>query len=143
MRRRHSGVGVAFAVLSICCALAGASRARAFADEKGPTYRVDDVSLVYLGNPRQFKKPAEVSADRVYRAIPEYKEILDKNLTDKDVRYHFLMKKASEKFSKSVDALGRDFSYDLVAGKGAVILVAKDAPVVPDATDAAIARLPT
>ena len=36
-------------------------------DPKGPSYTVGDVSLVYLGNPRLFKRPCVVSADRVYR----------------------------------------------------------------------------
>ena len=144
MRLRSAGRLRAFAVVLAAFACAAISTP-AFADGKqqGPAYRVDDVSLVYFGNPRLFKKPAEVSADRVYRAIPEYKEILDKNLTDKDVRYHFLMKKASEKFCKAVDTLAKDLAYDLVAGKGAVILVTTDAPAVPDATDATISRLPS
>jgi DNA-binding MarR family transcriptional regulator len=41
----------------------------------------------------------------VYRSIAEYREILDKGLTDKDVRYHFLMRKASDKFSRAVQSL--------------------------------------
>lgn len=124
----------------------GAMPLRAVADapkKEGPSYRVDDPTLVYLGNPRLFKKPCAVSADRVYRAIPEYQEILDKNLTDKDVRYHFLMKKASDKFSRAVKDLARDLSYDLVAGTGAVSPATKDTPAVPDETSSAISRLPT
>lgn len=107
-----------------------------------PSYRVDDPTLVYLGNPRLFKKPCAVSADRVYRAIPEYQEILEKNLTDKDVRYHFLMKKASDKFARAIKDLARDLSYDLVAGIGAVAPATKDTAAVPDETTAAISRLP-
>lgn len=107
-----------------------------------PSWRVDDPTLVYLGNPRLFKKPCVVSADRVYRSIPEYQEILEKNLTDKDVRYHFLMKKASDKFSRAIKDLARDLSYDLVAGVGGISPATKDTPAVPDETSAAIARLP-
>ena len=120
--------------------------APARADDKapaGPSYRVVDPSLVYLGNPRLFKKPCSVAADRVYRAIPEYMEILDKNLTDKDVRYHFLMKKASDKFVRAIRALARDLAYDLVAGAGAILPETADTPAVPDGTDGAIARLPS
>jgi hypothetical protein len=108
-----------------------------------PSWRVDDPTLVYLGNPRLFKKPCVVSADRVYRSIPEYQEILEKNLTDKDVRYHFLMKKASDKFSRAIKDLARDLSYDLVAGVGALSPANKDTPAATDETSAAIARLPT
>ena len=123
--------------------LAAAVTPREAAADGKPVYRVDDTTLVYFGNPRLFRKPCEVSADRVYRAIPEYREILDKNLTEKDVRYHFLMKKASEKFAAAVKALARDLSHDLVAGTGAVQRNATDAPPVPDATDATIQRLPS
>jgi hypothetical protein len=111
--------------------------------KEAPSWRVDDPTLVYLGNPRLFKKPCLVSADRVYRSIPEYREILEKNLTDKDVRYHFLMKKASDKFSRAIKDLARDLSYDLVAGTGAVSPANKDTPAAPDETASAIARLPT
>ncbi len=110
--------------------------------DKAPQYRVDDPSLVYLGNPRLFKKPCAVSADTVYRAIPEYREILEKNLTDKDVRYHFLMKKASEKFSKAIRDAATDGSYDLVAGVGAVSPANADTPAVPDVTTTVIGKLP-
>jgi len=108
-----------------------------------PAYRVTDPSQVYVGNPRLFKKPCAVSSDKVYRAIPEYREILEQGLTDKDVRYHFLMKKASEKFGKAVGAVSKDLGYDLVAGTGAVEPANDSTPAVPDETDAAIARLPT
>lgn len=111
--------------------------------EKAPPYRVDDVTQVFVGNPRLFKKPCMVSTDRVYRSIPEYQEILEKNLTDKDVRYHFLMRKASDKFSRAVQALARDQGYDLVAGKGAVSPTSTDSPAIPDGTDGTISRLPS
>lgn len=112
-------------------------------DDKAPAYRVDDVTQVYVGNPRLFKKPCVVSTDRVYRAIPEYQEIVEKNLTDKDVRYHFLMRKASDKFSRAVQGLARDQGYDLIAGKGAVSATSAESPAIPDGTDAAISRLPS
>jgi len=112
-------------------------------DDKAPPYRVDDVTQVYVGNPRLFKKPCVVSTDRVYRSIPEYQEIVEKNLTDKDVRYHFLMRKASDKFSRAVQSLARDQGYDLVAAKGAVTATSADSPAIPDGTDGAISRLPS
>jgi hypothetical protein len=124
-------------------ALAPAPRLAAAEEKKSePAYRVNDPTQVYVGNPRLFKKPAAVGADRVYRAIPEYAEILEKNLTDKDVRYHFLMKKASEKFAKAVQALAKDAGYDLVAGANAVSPANADTPAVPDETANAIAKLP-
>jgi hypothetical protein len=116
--------------------------ARAEGENKAPVYKVSDPALVYLGNPRLFKKPAAVSADRVYRAIPEYVEILEKKLTDKDVRYHFLMKKASDKFSKAVRDVATAGGYDLVAGTGAVVPGTAETPAVPDVTAATIGKLP-
>ncbi len=118
------------------------SAATGFADDKGPVYRVNDPTLVYQGNPRLFHKPAAVSADRVYRAIPEYQEILRKNLTDKDVQYHFLMKKASDKFCAAIRDVALAGGYDLIAGVGAVSPATAETPPVPDVTDAAIAKLP-
>lgn len=144
--RRRLTTFSASCVALLLLALVGATATATAADEKvpaAPAYRVTDPALVYLGNPRLFKKPCTLAADRVYKAIPEYQEILDKNLTDKDVRYHFLMKKASDKFVRAVRDLARDLSYDLVAGKGAVVPDNADTPAVPDATDAAIARLPS
>lgn len=116
-----------------------ASRAHA-ADEKCE-YRVVEPSAVYFGNPRQFKKPATVDADRVYRAIPEYQEILEKNLTDRDVRYHFLLRKASEKFAAAVRSAAQDGGYDLVAGLRAVVGSTSSAPAIPEITDAILRKL--
>jgi len=121
----------------------GALAARVVADDKKADYRVVDPSVVYLGNPRLFKKPVVVNCDRVYRAIPEYQEILEKNLTDRDVRYHFLMRKASDKFATAIRTIASEGSYDLVAGVGAVVPSNTDTPAVPEATDAAIKKLPS
>ena len=112
------------------------------AEEKAAQYRVADVSLIYVGNPRLFKKPCVVDADRVYKAIPEYQEIVEKNLTDRDVRYHFLMKKASDKFARSLRGLAKDLEYDLIGGTGSIVPATTDAPAVPSGTDGAISRLP-
>jgi hypothetical protein len=96
---------------------------------------------VYLGNPKLFQKPAVIAADRVYRAIPEYREILQKGLTDKDVHYHFLMKKASERFTKAVKAMAKKDGHDLVAESGSVELAKREIPAPPDRTDAVIAEI--
>jgi hypothetical protein len=104
-------------------------------------YRCEDTVKVYFGNPRLFQKPAVLSADRVYQKIPEYQEILEKGLTDKDVRYHFLMKKASERFAKAVKSMARDKGHDLVAEAGSIEVAKKDSPTPPDRTDDVIERL--
>lgn len=128
------------AALSVVLVVLAGLAAPVAADEK-PAYRVDDVSLVYLGNPRQFKKPCAVDADRVYRAIPEYREILEKNLTDRDARYHMLLRRASDKFSAALRAVASEGGYDLAAGIGAVTPTAPDVAPPPVVTDTVIGRL--
>ena len=104
-------------------------------------YRCADPNKVYFGNARLFQKPCEIDSDRVYKHIPEYKEILDKGLTDKSPRYHFLMKKASARFNEAVKQMARDMDHDLVAQKGIVKKAKKGAKDVPDRTDDVIANL--
>lgn len=104
-------------------------------------YRCTDPGRVYHGNARLIRKPAVVSADRVYAEIPEYQTILREGLTDKDVRYHFLMKEASKKFSRAVKAMARAHSHDFVAEIGAVEVVRKGATEPPDRTSEVIAKL--
>ena len=104
-------------------------------------YRCTDTGRVYHGNSRLIRKPAVCSADRVYRHIPEYRQILAENLTEKDVRYHFLMKQASRKFLKAVKAMARAEGYDFAAEIGAVVVVREGAPEPADRTDAVISKL--
>lgn len=104
-------------------------------------YRVVDGGGVYLGNGRLFARPGVIQADRVYLSIPEYKEIRDKGLTDKDARYHFLMKRASERFLEAVKVTGRDFDLDLIAEVGAVKPARAGAPAIAERTDDVISRL--
>jgi predicted secreted protein len=134
----------ALVVLGLVLAASGvvAARPAQAEDPKGPAYRVDDISLVYLGNPRLFKHPCVVSADRVYRAIPEYREILEKNLTDRDVRYHFLLRKASDKFAVAIREVSQSGGYDLVAGVGSVSAATAGTPAPTDVTDSVIGKLP-
>lgn len=104
-------------------------------------YRCSDPSLVYLGNARLIREPCVLSADRVYRQIPEYRQILERGLDDEDVEYHFLMKKASERFAKAVKQMARSLGHDFVAEIGAIDVVNGDAGSPPDRTDEVISRL--
>ena len=104
-------------------------------------YRCSDPGRVYYGNARLIRKPAVVSADRIYQRIPEYRKILDEKLSDKDVRYHFLMKKASERFAKAVKKMARAKSHDFVAEIGAVEVLKDKAKKPPDRTQEVIDRL--
>jgi len=125
-------------VLSLTALLLLASTAEAGLGD----YRCTDTGRVYHGNARLIRKPAVCSADRVYRHIPEYRQILSEHLTEKDVRYHFLMKEASQKFLKAVKGMARASGFDFVAEVGAVQVVRDGAPEPADKTDAVIAKLP-
>lgn len=104
-------------------------------------YRCPDATRVYMGNARLFQSPCHVEADAVYRQVSEYREILERRLTDRDVDYHFLMKKAAAKFNAAIKAMAREHTHDLVAEVGTIVKARDDAPDVPDRTAQAIAAL--
>ena len=104
-------------------------------------YRCVNQTQVYLGNGRLFQRPCHVAADRVYQSIPEYQQILSKRLTDKDLEYHLLMKKAARKFADAIRKMARANDHDLVAEVGAVVVKKKGVPPVPNRTSEAIAAL--
>lgn len=133
---RHLGSRLLAALLGLVVLLS-AGTARADVGD----YRIVDASKVYLGNPRLFQRPCVIQADLVYGAISEYREIVDKGLTDKDVRYHFLMKKASERFLEALKGMAREADADLVAEVGAVRAANPGVAAPVDRTDDAIARL--
>ena len=129
-------LGAAFLALLAVVALApGAAWA-----EVGD-YRLVDGGVVYLGNSRLCARPCVIKADLVYREIAEYREITDKGLTDKDVRYHFLMKKASEKFLEAVKLMAKELDLDLVAEVGAIKPAKRGVAAPTDRTDDVISRL--
>jgi hypothetical protein len=99
---------------------------------------VVDETRVYFGKASTCKTPAVLDADRVFQAIPEYRSILDRRLTDKDVEYSMLMLKAGKKFRAAVEAAAADGSYDLVAHTGAVTW---EGHAVPDVTDQAVRKV--
>jgi hypothetical protein len=131
-------VGSALALVLGLSVLLGAALP-AFAE--AGDYRVSEGGQVYLGNARLFSRPCVVSADTVYKQIPEYREICEKGLTDKDARYHFLMKKASEKFLEAVRQMAKEFDFDLVAEVGAVKTTRREAAAPPDRTADVTSRL--
>jgi len=106
--------------------------------EKKESRPVVDAARVYYGLAATCKAPAVVDADRVYRAIPEYKRIVEKKLTDKDAEYSMLMLKATRRFRSAVEGVAADGSYDLVAAKGSVTW---EGHTVPDVTDAAVRKV--
>ena len=79
-----------------------------------------DSTQVYMGKARTSQAPAVVDADSVFKSITEYQRILEEKLTEKDVRYSFLMMRANKKFRKAVDAGAREEGKDLVGNIGTV-----------------------
>ncbi len=104
-------------------------------------YSCSDPKKVYFGNHRLFRRPCTVSCDRIYQRIPEYQEILRRGLTDKDPKYHLLMKKATKRFSGAIKKMAQDKNHDLVAETGAVRRNKKKAPAIPDRTADALQAL--
>jgi len=70
---RRPGLGSGFVLVALALVLAWPVTAWAGVGD----YRCTDPGRVYLGNPRLIRKPAVVSADRVYQRIPEYRKIVD------------------------------------------------------------------
>ena len=140
--RRQRGAASRWAVaLLALVALVGAPLAVRSAVASVGQYRCVDATRVYLGNARLFQSPCHVESDTVYRRIAEYREILDRGLTDNDVQYHFLMKKAAKQFNAAIKAMSTSYDHDLVAEAGSVVKARDDAPDVPDRTAEAIAAL--
>lgn len=67
-----------------------------------------------------YKVPAILKTSAVFAAIPEWKTIKRKNLTDRDAEYHLLLKAANHKFNKAVATVQKAKSYDIIAETGAI-----------------------
>jgi hypothetical protein len=99
---------------------------------------VVDEAKVYFGKAHCCKAPAVVDAERLFRAIPEYRKILDDKLTDADPKYSVLLLKATRKFKAGVEKAASDGSHDLVAAVGSVTWPNK---TVPDITATALLKI--
>ncbi len=97
-----------------------------------------DSTQVYMGKARTSQKPSVVNADVVFKSIAEYQRILEEKLTDKDVRYSFLMMRATKKFKKAVEAAAREEGRDLVGNAGTVKWGEN---AVPDITETAVSHV--
>jgi len=121
------------AALAVAGVLALGS-ARAFAGDGVEA----DSTQVYMGKARTSQAPAVVNADAVFKSISEYQRIVDEKLTDKDVRYNFLMMRATKKFKKAVEAAAREEGRDLVGNAGTVKWGEK---TVPDITETVVSHV--
>ena len=106
--------------------------------DKKPKVTIDEADI-YYGDPSDFTKPAVVDVDRVYMSIPEYKEIIDRDMDDSKPRYLMLMRTASKKFRTALKKAAKAKGYDLIGGLGAIEIEGK---TVPEITDLVISKLP-
>jgi hypothetical protein len=97
-----------------------------------------DTDKIYYGDARKYSRPAVVEADKVYRRIPAYQEILERKLTRNDPDYWPLVRKASQAFVKALRKVCKAKSYDLV---GEVHSISIEGQTIPDITADVIAAL--
>ena len=73
---------------------------------------------VYYGKVEGAKKPSEVTAIEVFKAIPEYKQIVERGLTKDDPEYFTLLNKANTKFVNAVRKAAQESGRDVVVEQG-------------------------
>jgi len=83
---------------------------------------------VYYGDRNNYKKAVEINAKKVFAVIPAYKEIVDKNISQRSALYIAKLDEANRIFKKAVSSYAEDNKYDLVCEEGNV----KDAPNATD-----------
>lgn len=118
------------ALLGAMCLALGGVRSAAAEDEAA--FEVVDTDGIYLGTGKNPKAPGVMVADDVWKEIPEYKKILDDDLTEDDPEYHLLMLKATERFNKALKALAKRDSYDMLGEIGSI--KSTNGAKVPDVT---------
>jgi len=115
---------------AMCLVLGGAKTAKA--DDSEAAFEVVDTDSIYLGTGKNPKAPGVMVADDVWKEIPEYKKILDDDLTEDDPEYHLLMLKATERFNKALKALAKRDSYDMLGEVGSI--KSTNGAKIPDVT---------
>ncbi len=136
---RHQPASLFLGAVLIGAALIGLSASPAAAAIGD--YACADASRVYLGNARLFHNPCHVNSSAIYRQIAEYREILERSLSDHDPQYHLLMQKAAKRFNDALKTMARNQGHDLVAETGTITKARNEASDVPERTQAAIAAL--
>jgi hypothetical protein len=112
--------------------LAAAVRPVAAEDPEEASFEVVDSDGIYFGTGKSPKTPGVLVADDVWKEIPEYKKILDDELTEDDPEYHLLMLKATERFNKALKALAKRDSHDMLGEVGSI--KANNGAKIPDVT---------
>ena len=106
--------------------------------DSAPKVTINEADI-YLGDVSDFSHPATVDVDAVYANIPEYREIVDRNMDEKNPRYLFLLRKASFRFRKAVQKTAEQKGFDLIGGEGSIEVEGSE---VPDITALVIRNLP-
>ena len=88
-------------------------------------YEVVTPDQIYLGKGKHPKTPAVIKADDVWDQIPEYKKIVEDELTEDDPKYHILMKKATARFNKGLKKLSKRDSHDMIGEKDSIKVLNK------------------
>jgi hypothetical protein len=108
------------------------ARGPAIAGDDDASFEVVDADAIYLGTGTHPKTPGVMVADDVWKEIPEYRKILDDNLTEDDPEYHLLMLKATERFNQALKALTKRDGYDMLGEVGSI--KAKNGAKIPNVT---------
>ena len=75
---------------------------------------------IYWGQPENFKKPAVIEAEEIYKQIPAYRKIQEENLEKDDPEYWPLMRKAARSFVSALKKACKSTSHDLVGEIGSI-----------------------
>ena len=76
------------------------------------------IENVFFGNPRRFRKPAELKSAKILQVIPEWQELRRKKLERTDPRYWILLDKVQRTFMDAIKDVAKRYGYDLVGEKG-------------------------
>lgn len=124
LRGRGKTFGLAIMVVTLLMLFISSGVVSA-ARKSGVTIHEGDI---YLGDSNDYSKPAVVDVDAVYARIPEYRQILEKNLDSTSPRYLFLLRAATDKFRTALDDCARARGYDLIGGLGSIQIEGKTVP---------------
>jgi len=104
----------------------------AAADEA--SFEVVDAEAVYYGKGKHPKAPGVLSAGDVWAEIPEYRRIIDEELTDDDPEYHLLLRKATERFNQALRKVAKREGHDMLGEVGAIVATGEEPKEIPDVT---------
>ena len=108
------------------------------AGEGRPKVEINEAGI-YLGDASDFSRPAVVNVDAVYAKIPEYREIVERNMTERNPKYLILLRAASRVFRRAVTKVADQKGFDLIGRTGSISIEGRD---VPDITGLVIRNVP-